>query len=625
MVPDRATPDAASEPDEQQRAQRHALDRVSRPSRSDGACEPTADLTRSQLIDPRRGDVEDDASSTKRRSLFAIAGSLLAEISLPKLVLAWVLLIALPGILLGLAPLVISGWLASLSRNIAAPLYEVWPHVVLLAVLAIGYFGGLPFYHMTEQAFWSLNSVAVQPGYALCRESLRHLVERVRRRQADPAARARLRAITAAGAGLILCCVSLAVVMLAWPASRWLGAAADFTTPHRLLVPVIANAVVIVGSYLAAASLAWGLADASMDQPRDLPAFDTVPPGSRTWRVAHLSDLHVVGERYGFRIESGRSGPCGNGRIASVLARLEQIHHVDPLDLVLITGDATDAGRSVEWAEFMTALAKHPRLAARTFVIPGNHDVNVVDRANPARLDLPTSPGRRLRQMRVLSAMAAVQGGGVRVVDAATDQLGSTLDDALAAHRARISEFADKGTLRSSSGLAELWEEVFPMVRLPDSEDGLGVLLMNSTAETHFSFTNALGLVSSAQARRMLAVMRQFPRARWILALHHHLVEYPRLATALSERIGTALINGSWFVRKLQGVGNDVVIMHGHRHIDWIGASGSVRIISAPSPVMEATDDETTCFYIHRLAAAPGGKLCLLEPERIEIPGEVSA
>ena len=34
------------------------------------------------VIDPRGGDVEDDASSTKRRSLLSLAGSLLAEISL---------------------------------------------------------------------------------------------------------------------------------------------------------------------------------------------------------------------------------------------------------------------------------------------------------------------------------------------------------------------------------------------------------------------------------------------------------------------------------------------------------------------------------------------------------------
>ena len=35
------------------------------------------------LLDPRNGDVEDDASSTKQRSLVSLAGSLLAEVSLP--------------------------------------------------------------------------------------------------------------------------------------------------------------------------------------------------------------------------------------------------------------------------------------------------------------------------------------------------------------------------------------------------------------------------------------------------------------------------------------------------------------------------------------------------------------
>ena len=61
-------------------------------------------------IDPRRGDIEDDASSSKRRSLLSLAGSLLAEISLPKLAIAWILLIGLPGVMLGVAPLVISLW-----------------------------------------------------------------------------------------------------------------------------------------------------------------------------------------------------------------------------------------------------------------------------------------------------------------------------------------------------------------------------------------------------------------------------------------------------------------------------------------------------------------------------------
>ncbi|MBQ8105791.1 MAG: FAD-dependent oxidoreductase, partial [Afipia sp.] len=34
---------------------------------------------------------------------------------------------------------------------------------------------------------------------------------------------------------------------------------------------------------------------------------------------------------------------------------------------------------------------------------------------------------------------------------------------------------------------------VFPLALPPDREDGLGVILLNSNADTHFSFTNALG------------------------------------------------------------------------------------------------------------------------------------
>ena len=41
--------------------------------------------------------------------------------------------------------------------------------------------------------------------------------------------------------------------------------------------------------------------------------------------------------------------------------------------------------------------------------------------------------------------------------------------------------------------------------------------------------------------------------------------------------------------------------MHGHRHIDWIGECGGLVIVSAPSPIMEATNDLDTYFYIHTL------------------------
>jgi hypothetical protein len=119
----------------------------------------------------------------------------------------------------------------------------------------------------------------------------------------------------------------------------------------------------------------------------------------------------------------------------------------------------------------------------------------------------------------------------------------------------------------------------------------------------------------------LAAAVEVFPHAHWIIALHHHLVEYPMSVAKFSERIGTALINGSWFIRKIKSFAPRAVVMHGHRHIDWIGACGELKIVSAPSPVMGATNEAPTYFHIHTLTAGPSGQVCLLAPERVDIAG----
>lgn len=160
------------------------------------------------------------------------------------------------------------------------------------------------------------------------------------------------------------------------------------------------------------------------------------------------------------------------------------------------------------------------------------------------------------------------------------------------------------------------------MVLAPREDRGLGVIVLNSNADTHFSFTNALGMISAEQMRGIELAAAQYPHAVWLIALHHHVVEYPWKAKTLSERIGTALINGNWFVRKLKPLAKRAILMHGHRHVDWIGRCGDLAIVSAPSPVMEVTDEVATGFYIHTLAAVGEGELALLAPHWIEIPGE---
>ena len=574
------------------------------------------------ILDPRRGDIEDDASSTKRRSMLSLFGSLLVEISLPKLIFAWFLLLVVPGLLLGLAPLIVTSWLGLVVSKGLSAFIGIWSALLFFGVAALGWFGWRTLLRMIEKNFWALNSIVVQPGYAAARELLRHIVERFLAKNASESARARLRATAAAVAGIIVSGLALLVVWLVWPSAHLYGHVSELKSWTDLVPVTLANSVVAVAGYFAVAALIWGFADALMPQPRSLKQFHKGKVKGRTWRIVHLSDIHIVGERYGFRVESGRSGPRGNDRLRRLFAMLERIDAKDRLDTILITGDMTDAGISSEWAEFFDVLAAHPKLAGRVLILPGNHDLNIIDRANPARMDLPTSPDRRLRQIRTLSAMHAVQGKRVKTVDLERGRLGTTLKQSLAPHIKEMKRFADAARPLVSSALQEVWAKSFPMVVPPDRKDGLGIVLLNSNADTHFSFTNALGMVSAGQVRGIDIARETYPDACWIIALHHHIIEYPWAARALSERIGTALINCNWFIRSLKPLVGRAILMHGHRHIDWIGECAGMPIISAPSPVMEVTDEKSTAFYIHTLAIDAGGQLELLSPERIVVAGE---
>jgi hypothetical protein len=397
------------------------------------------------------------------------------------------------------------------------------------------------------------------------------------------------------------------------------GTVGDLRTPHWLALTALANATVVGTAYLAVASLWWGLADATMPQPQELTTFCPRNELVRTWRIAHISDIHIVGERYGFRLGSGRAGPRGNEGFIEVLQRLDELHRRDPLDAIVITGDLTDAGTPAEWAELLDALDAFPRLAPLMTALPGNHDLNVVDRANPARLDLPTSPKKRLRQVRTMSALAAMQGARTRVVDRKLKRLGDTVEQTLAPSAPQLVEFADRGSRRLAKRTDVAWDALFPMVLPPSRDDGLGIIALNSNAETHFSFTNALGLVPVEEARALDIALDEYPRAFWIVALHHHVVEHPKLGHALAERIGTTLINGSWFVRHLQRSASRILVMHGHRHIDWMGRCGDLVILSAPSAVMAATERDAVYFYVHTVGVDSTGRVGLAEPERVEM------
>src|SRR5258708_27523060 len=184
------------------------------------------------IIDPRDGDVEDDASSTKRRSLFSLAGSLLAEISLPKLVIASVLLIGLPGIMLGMTPLLVSLWISTTSSKVSAILTGISPIVILAVLLGVAWLGFRPLLRLIENSFWSLNALGVQPAYIICREGFRHVAERLLPVDVSPAGRASVRAASAAASGVAISAAALGLAGPPWPAAPWVGPPRECAAPR---------------------------------------------------------------------------------------------------------------------------------------------------------------------------------------------------------------------------------------------------------------------------------------------------------------------------------------------------------------------------------------------------------
>ena len=544
-----------------------------------------------------------------------MAGSLLGEISFTKLITAWLILFIVPAVIVGLAPLIASAWVAKFAGKITSPLFGIVPIAILLAVATLGWLFGRRLFRLAESNFWSLNAVAIEPAYTFCREALRHLAERILPEDAVPRRRERLRSWAAAVAGLLISALALLVAILTWPSTRWIGGVGDLLSPWELAWVALANTVVVVSAYLAVAGARMGArrcddgsaegSQAAFPSRRPAPALGALPTCPMSMSSASVMDS---GSRVAGRARRATRGFAGCWPCSKVSTpRRRSMRCSFPATRRTPAAPASGPSSSMRWP---TTRA----IAERVLLLPGNHDVNIVDRANPARLDLSIGPNSRLRKIRTLSAINTIQGSRVRVVDPSAQKIGATLAEALQPHAADLTKFAATGRPYFSTSASDRWDEVFPMVLPPDGEDGLGIILSQLQLGLPLLLHQCAGDGFGAQAKAIDIAFAQHPRACWLIGTHHHPVEYPRAAKVLSERVGTTLVNGNWFLRGLQPMANRCVLMHGHRHIDWIGECGGLVIVSAPSPIMEAKNDADTYFYIHTLEIGADNCLRLLAP-----------
>ena len=306
------------------------------------------------------------------------------------------------------------------------------------------------------------------------------------------------------------------------------------------------------------------------------------------------------------------------------MRKLAAINALTPLDRVLLTGDITDAGTRAEWAEFIDLLRSYPELRAHLSFVPGNHDMNIDDRTNPGTLDLPWSTGQSLRKLRVVLALDAVQGDRTHVVDHASGALGPSLKDYLrqGGRVELLRALAQRGALRGRWEMAKIWDAIFPLVELAPADDGYGLILLNSNAPSHFLLTNAIGIVNRSQLSALKSILRNSPRRAWMILLHHQVVEYPVASISLRYRIGLALVNAPDVLAAIAPYASRVLILHGHRHTDWIGTCGDVVLCSAPSASLGSShgaEKYRGSFHVHEIASGVNGGIRLITTERVKV------
>ena len=577
-----------------------------------------------RIWDLRRGDADDNRMSPAGGGLRSLILSAALEFNYLQAAIGFLALVIGPALLVGIMPSVVVTYGRLTIHTATSAGDGLIVALVLLVVLgAAALWIGRPLLAMAVDNFWHLHYTLVFPLFVALREVLRVLAEQLRGRSPSPEQLDRGRRIGTILAALLFAGAGLTLAYLVGISFGLQLVDVEHVRVWAVVQAALGNAAVVLGLSTTVESLYWIGRELTLRGP----VRNWVPPPSNAnasvVHVAHLSDLHVVGERYGYRMEAGTHGPRGNRCIRHAWRKLAAIHALTPVDRVFMTGDITDAGTRAEWAEFIDLLRGCPELRARMSFVPGNHDVNIIDRTNPARFDLPWSLGQSLRKFRVVLALDTIQGGRTHVVDRASGALGPLLREYLreGTRAEQLRALAQRGTVRGRREMAKVWDAIFPLVEPPRADEGYGVILLNSNARSHFALSNAIGVVDPSQLRALKLVLQNHPHHAWIILLHHHVVEHPGDTIKLHERIGLALVNAPDVLDALAPHASRILVLHGHRHRDWIGAYGDVMLCSAPSVALgaDAADKYRGSFHVHELAFGAGGSVQLTRTERVKV------
>jgi len=391
--------------------------------------------------------------------------------------------------------------------------------------------------------------------------------------------------------------------------------------------------------------------------------LDAPPAADGSLTVAHLSDLHL-GEGRDFRlIEDER--PVGN----AAFERLLDTPELGSSDLIVFTGDITDRGTAGSWDPFVESLEKRG-LADRTVLVPGNHDVmlvNLVDSAGEALSTDRFAIVQLANLVKFFQAFARTFGGqrGIVTRDRA---LGLPTRGRELADSRRVMPFleawkriehdvrplleslpfepvpplrpwrypTDRHAFRRYEAKIEKARTrllaLFPIAVPVEGKDALLLVLNSSTLVSRHPAANAFGRIGDAQHQRLTRLVTSFPQRLRLLAVHHHLVRRgEELATGLRQRVFArfAVMSDAFRVVRFCRKEGIRAVLNGHRHLSYhLRLPNGTLLLAAPSSTLgdDLTGDSRPGFerYVFDAAATDGMVVAVhrsvvrLEPVREE-------
>jgi len=340
----------------------------------------------------------------------------------------------------------------------------------------------------------------------------------------------------------------------------------------------------------------------------DLPQSQTV--SNNDLHIAHLSDLHLTNN-----VTLEADLPLDQ---VQEVVRSSLLWSKERADKLFLTGDITDKGSLLEWAQFLDLIASQglPLEDGRIFLIPGNHDLSLVTQHAPgfalSRLAHDKQAYNFITKILMKCPpqwMMLTETGQVRVrshLESVAEYLTCygehpPYNKTIPVGGRAVVEIGFPEELRESASHHEnlLWPSkrnhmcyeflrmAYPMVMLDD--DKYLIISLNSCEDAPESLLNSgFGRLGRKQIECFETLTKDAGSRCVIVLLHHHVGIPPEILAAMKKKhrrveIRALALRDAYKFAKILGTLNKCVVFHGHKHIGYRAKLGNTIVISGPS------------------------------------------